>query len=55
MPHTAQGVWIATNVWKKMRKELAARENQIEDLQEEHKQEMLKLIESTNHVNIRNR
>ncbi|QDZ25858.1 hypothetical protein HOP50_19g84000 [Chloropicon primus] len=55
VPHEAHGVWIATNLWKKMRKELAARERQVEDLQAEHKQEMLKLIESTNHVNIRNR
>ena len=55
MPHTAQGVWIATNVWKKMRRELATRENQVEDLKQEHKEEMLRLIESTNHINIRNR
>ena len=55
VPHDAQGVWIAKHLWKKMRKELAARESQVEDLQQEHKEEMLKLIESTNHVNIRNR
>ena len=55
VPHEAKGVWIATNLWKKMRKELELRERQVEDLQTEHKQELLKLIESTNHVNIRNR
>ena len=55
VPHEAKGVWIATNLWKKMRKELELRERQVEDLQTEHKQELLKLIESTNHVDIRNR
>ena len=55
VPHEAQGVWIATNLWRKMRREIGVREQQVEELQQEHKNEMLKLIESTNHVNIRNR
>ena len=55
MPKTLSGVWIATSKYRKMRRDLTEKDEFIQALQDEHRAELLRLIESVNQFNIRNR